>query len=67
MADEKQIVDEKAIAVMGDTGSDTKRDLEQTVNSPHVEAFLAMTPEERAEVEKKLLRKMDFRLIPWMT
>ena len=27
----------------------------------------AMTPEEYAEAERKLLRKLDFKLIPWMT
>ena len=27
----------------------------------------AMTPEEYAEAERKLLRKLDLKLIPWMT
>jgi hypothetical protein len=29
--------------------------------------ILAWSPEQREEAERKLVRKMDFRLIPWMT
>jgi hypothetical protein len=37
------------------------------LNSPHLDTILSMSPEERAEVERKLLKKIDMRLIPWMT
>lgn len=67
------MTDEKQVAVMADHNSvaDHHSDLQlkgdHTVQNPHIEAFLAMSPEERAATEKKLLRKMDLRLIPWMT
>lgn len=35
--------------------------------NPELETILSWTPEEFAAEEKKLLRKMDLRLVPWMT
>lgn len=39
----------------------------QAATNPELETILSWTPEEYAEQEKKLLRKMDLRLVPWMT
>jgi hypothetical protein len=46
---------------------DLKATKNVAVNSPYIESFLAKSPEERAAIEKKLLRRMDLNLIPWMT
>lgn len=37
------------------------------LHNEHLAAIMAMSPEERALAEKKLLRKIDMRLVPWMT
>lgn len=36
-------------------------------SNPELEQILSWSPEEYAAQEKKLLRKMDLRLVPWMT
>lgn len=35
--------------------------------NPELEEILSWSPEEYAERERRLLRKMDIRLVPWMT
>lgn len=63
-------MNEKHTAVAADQSSihdvTTKGDV-AIGHSPEMAAFLASSPEERAAVEKKLIRKVDMRLIPWMT
>ena len=36
-------------------------------DDPALAEVLALSPEERAAAERKLVRKIDMRLIPWMT
>lgn len=35
--------------------------------NPLLEQYLAMNPAEKAAFDKKLLRRIDWHLIPWMT
>lgn len=37
------------------------------VTNEYLQQIEAMSVEERAAFEKKLVRKMDIRLLPWMT
>lgn len=43
-----------------------EKNVEEPVN-PILEEIKAMTPDEYAAFDKKLMRKIDMRIIPWMT
>lgn len=44
-----------------------EKTLAAAATNPELEQILSWSPEEYAAQEKKLLRKMDLRLVPWMT
>jgi hypothetical protein len=48
--------------------SDTHRDSENFVSSPETLAeWNAMSSEDQRKFERKLLWKLDFRLVPWLS
>jgi len=56
--DEKEIAEHLGKEHLGQMGAQ---------HSEQLAEILSWSPEKRAEAERKLLRKMDIRLIPWMT
>ncbi|KAL1408170.1 hypothetical protein Q8F55_004975 [Vanrija albida] len=65
---EKTARDEKAaLAEVGPAGTKDGLHDEATRSNPLLDQILAMPPDAYREFERKLLRKMDLRLIPWMT
>lgn len=62
------IVDDKhAVAEGGDAVFEKKDDVYVGETNEYLQQLAAMPAEEKAAFEKKLLRKMDLRLLPWMT
>ena len=49
------------------THIESTRDGSPVYDSPEAAQVAAMSPEEYAKFEKKLLRKMDLNIIPWIT
>lgn len=43
-----------------------EKNVEEPTN-PMLEEIKAMTPDEYAAFDKRLMRKIDMRIIPWMT
>lgn len=67
MACEKEVGAVDIASVRSQEVTNANNEKDRAPLNPVLEEYLAMEPADRAAFDKKLLRRMDLHLIPWMT